>query len=70
MDKLQELKYNIDFSIFFHKYDPDIEIINKKFDPMKANAFIEEIKQTMPKNFKYELAKTSIYTIFQKTNIH
>lgn len=68
--KLQELKYNIDFSIFFHKYDPDIEIVNKKFDPIKANAFIKEIKHNMPKNFKYELAKTSIYTIFQKTNIH
>ncbi|MEJ2295899.1 MAG: ADP-ribosylation factor-like protein [Candidatus Lokiarchaeota archaeon] len=70
VDKLQELNYIIDFSIFFHKYDPDIEMVNKKFDPMKANAFIEEIKNNMPKNFKYKLAKTSIYTIFQKTNIH
>jgi GTPase SAR1 family protein len=70
VEKLQDLKYNIDFSIFFHKYDPDIEMVNKKFDLMKANAFIEEVKHELPKNFKYELAKTSIYTIFQKTNLH
>lgn len=70
VDKLQELNYEIDFSIFFHKFDPDIEIINKGFDSIKANAFIEDIKHKLPESFNYKLAKTSIYTIFQKTNIH
>lgn len=68
--KLQDQKSNLDFSIFCHKYDPDIELTNKNFDESKANAFIEEIKHKMPANFQYEILKTSIYTVFQKTNIH
>jgi GTPase SAR1 family protein len=67
--KVQEEKSNIDFSIFLHKYDPDLEMTNKNFDENKADAFIEEIKRKMPANFQYEIAKTSIYTIFQKTNV-
>lgn len=68
--RLQEHKGFIEFSIFFHKYDPDIEITHKNFDKGKASLFIEEIKRKMPTNFKYDVAKTSIYTVFQKTNIH
>ncbi|TFF89505.1 MAG: hypothetical protein EU548_07390 [Promethearchaeota archaeon] len=68
--QVREQKKDIDFSIFLHKYDPDIEVINKNFDEKKAEAFIEEIKSKMPTNFRYKLAKTSIYTVFQKTNIH
>jgi len=63
-------KHDIDFSIFFHKYDPDLGMINKEFDDKKADAFIEEIKNKIPSNFKYGLVKTSIYTVFQKANIH
>ena len=70
VENLQDYNKNIGFSIFFHKYDPDIEIMNKNFDERKAELLIEEIKHRMPANFKYEIAKTSIYTIFQKTNIH
>ena len=68
--KIQEQKIDIDFSIFCHKFDPDIEMTNKNFDERKADAFIEEIKNKMPANFQYEILKTSIYTVFQKTNIH
>jgi hypothetical protein len=68
--KIQKQKIDIDFSIFCHKYDPDIEMTNKNFDERKADAFIEEIKNKMPANFQYEILKTSIYTVFQKTNIH
>jgi GTPase SAR1 family protein len=72
IEKLQESKkaYDIDFSIFLHKYDPDLGITNREFDEQKADAFIEEIKDKIPSNFKFTLAKTSIYTIFQKANIH
>jgi len=70
VEKLQEQKMDLDFSIFFHKYDPDIEITKKNFDERKAELFIEELKRKIPPDFKYEVAKTSIYTIFQKTNIH
>ncbi len=68
--KIQEQKINLDFSIFCHKYDPDIEMTNKNFDESKVDTFIEEIKHKMPTNFQYEILKTSIYTVFQKTNIH
>jgi GTPase SAR1 family protein len=68
--KIKDQKIDIDFSIFCHKYDLDIETTNKKFDESKADAFIEEIKRKMPADFQYDILKTSIYTVFQKTNIH
>jgi small GTP-binding protein len=68
--KVQEQKKKIDFSIFLHKYDPDIEMTNKKFDQSKVDAIIYDIKRKLPANFKYELSITSIYTVFQKKKIH
>ncbi len=70
VDLLQKSNQNVDFSIFLHKYDPDIDTVNSNFDSKEAEEYIKQIKEALPLNFNYELAKTCIFTIFQKTNIN
>ena len=60
---------DIDFSIFLHKYDPDLHITNKALTEKVINTFIETLKKKIPPTFNYNLFKTSIYTIFRKSKI-
>ena len=55
---------DIDFSIFLHKYDSDLQ-----FDESAINKLIKKIKQVIRPNFIYSLHKTSIYAIFEKSTI-
>ncbi len=59
---------NIDFSIFLHKYDPDLKF-NQELNEIIIDKFIKKIKEKIPPNFTYSLFKTSIYAIFEKTTI-
>ncbi len=66
---LKKYKVNIDFSIFLHKYDPDLEFTNKEFNDKVVPNLIRNIKELIPKDFIYQIYKTSIYTVFQKLGI-
>ena len=55
---------DIDFSIFLHKFDSDLE--SGKFD---IEQLIKKIKKVTPPNFNYSVHKTSIYATFEKTTI-
>lgn len=57
--KNKELSMNI--SIFLHKYDPDLEI--EEEIPINL---VKKIEALIPKEFKYKIFKTSIYTVFRK----
>ncbi len=63
------LKINIDFSIFLHKNDLDIELINPDFDKSNIDNLITKIKSLIPDDFNYSLFKTAISTIFEKESI-
>ena len=58
----------IEFSIFLHKYDPnlkkqkDFENIDERID----SELINELIDIIPPEIKYKIFKTSIYTIFEK----
>ena len=69
LDRLRKHKITIDFSIFLHKYDPDLEFINSKFDESVISDLIRNIKKLIPYDFAYQIYKTSIYTVFQKLAI-
>ncbi len=58
----------IEFSIFLHKYDPDIKF-NKELNEKIINDLITQIKEKIPLEFEYSLYKTSIYAIFEKSAI-
>ncbi len=66
---LRKHKVNTDFSIFLHKYDPDLEFPNKEFSDKVFPDLIRDIKELIPNDFIYQIFKTSIYTVFQKLGI-
>ena len=67
---LQENKLNPDFSLFLHKFDPDIELINKEINEELIQTLIKQIKDIIPQNFAHQIYTTSIYTVFQKSAIN
>ncbi|MBD3213021.1 MAG: GTP-binding protein [Candidatus Lokiarchaeota archaeon] len=56
---------DIDFSIFLHKYDPNIESRVPNLN-VKIKELIETIKGIMPKDIDYRIFKTTIHTTFEK----
>jgi small GTP-binding protein len=62
-------KNEIDFSIFLHKCDPDLQLYNSKFNFQDVDDLVEKIRSILPNGFKYSIHKTSIYTVFEKTDI-
>ncbi len=59
---------DIGFSIFLHKFDPDIEF-NQDLNQNIIDMLIKKIKNVTPPNLIYSLHKTTIYTIFEKLTI-
>ncbi|MCJ7649277.1 MAG: ADP-ribosylation factor-like protein [Candidatus Lokiarchaeota archaeon] len=66
---LRKHKTNIDFSIFLHKYDPDLKFKNSNFNENVISDLIRSMKRLIPSDFTYQIYKTSIYTVFQKLAI-
>ena len=66
MKYITENNIKVDFSIFLHKFDPGIENQKNFSEKAIATNLLDKIKKIMPKNFKYNVFKTTIYTIFQK----
>jgi len=69
LDRLRKHKAIIEFSIFLHKYDPDLDLKDSKFDESVISDLIRNIKKLIPYNFAHQIYKTSIYTVFQKLAI-
>jgi len=67
INSLEESK-NIEFSVFLHKFDPDL-IFNDGFNDLIINDFILKIKEAFPPKFIYSINKTTIYAIFEKTTV-
>ena len=63
-----EEKKNIDFSVFLHKFDPDL-VFNNNINEVVINDFILKIKELFPPKFIYSINKTTIYAIFEKTTV-
>ncbi|MFX1488567.1 MAG: ADP-ribosylation factor-like protein [Promethearchaeota archaeon] len=59
---------DIEFSIFLHKFDPDIQFDNELNDTI-ITQLINTIKKKIPPNLDYSIHKTSVYCIFEKTTI-
>ena len=66
---LQKNKLNPNFSLFLHKFDPDIELITQDINEELIKTLIKQIEDLIPTDFLYQIYKTSIYTVFQKSSI-
>ncbi|MFW9878193.1 MAG: ADP-ribosylation factor-like protein [Candidatus Thorarchaeota archaeon] len=65
---LIEESRNIEFSVFLHKFDPDL-VFNNELNDLVINDFVSKIKDAFPPKFIYSINKTTIYAIFEKTKI-
>jgi len=59
-------KNKADFSIFLHKFDPNLQNKPEFSEESLSVNLYEKMKTILPPDFKYDLFKTSIYTVFQK----
>jgi len=66
---LRKKKFNPDFSLFLHKFDPDMDFLKKEIKEGEIQAFIKKIEDLIPPDFPYQIFKTSIYTVFQKLGV-
>jgi small GTP-binding protein len=66
---LIENDIKVEFSIFLHKFDPDLHITNSEITDERIDELIEKIEIVMNDNLEYDLFKTTIYATFQKSEI-
>ncbi len=66
---LKGINIKVDFTIFLHKNDPDLELLKRHIDDDKLNELIQKVKAIISQDFSYKFQKTSIYTVFEKSNI-
>lgn len=63
-----EIRNSIDFSIFLHKFDPDLTF-DRNLTEKVIDEFIIKIKDIIPPGFIYTLYKTTIYALFEKSPV-
>jgi len=56
----------VELSIFLHKYDPNISEMIEKIEELIKTDLLDKVKSLIPKDFKYEIYRTTIYTVFEK----
>ena len=59
----------VEFSIFLHKYDPDLGITNPEITEDIIKGIIKKIDTIMKEKLEYDLFKTTIYATFQKSKM-
>ena len=69
VDTMQEGNHKVPFSVFLHKWDPDLNVMKRSIDEDKVNLLIQNVKDLIPKDLPYKFQKTSIYTVFEKSDI-
>jgi len=62
-------KFNPDIklSIFLHKFDPGLKEKEEFEEEVIKDRLIEKFEQIIPENIDFEVFRTSIFTIFQKS---
>lgn len=69
IEKIKKYPEIPDISIFFHKYDPDLQADVEELIQKSIEMLIKKIKTIIPHIFNYSVFKTSIYTVFEKSKI-
>jgi len=67
IDFLKNNDLNVRLSVFLHKFDPNLDKKDQYSDEMIKSRLINKIREIIPSNFNYDIFKTTIYTVFQKT---
>ena len=56
----------VNLSIFLHKFDPNLEKLDQFSNENISKNIINKIEGIIPKDFKYNIYRTTIYTVFEK----
>ena len=64
LNVLKKKKLSIKFSIFFHKYDPGLQIADNTVLGLQ-----KKIEEKIPSFLNYKIYKTSIFTLFRKVSL-
>ncbi|MHA1786085.1 MAG: hypothetical protein ACTSVE_12910, partial [Candidatus Helarchaeota archaeon] len=67
MEASKKINKDIVFSIYLHKFDPNLEKLDIFTDKIISAKLLDKIKEIIPPDFTYSIFKTTIYTVFQKT---
>ncbi len=62
----KNLQSELAFSVFLHKFDPDLETNHPEITSELVSDLIDKVREVIPKDFRYDLFKTTIYTVFEK----
>ena len=66
---IQSNRIDVEFSVFLHKYDPALEVL-EEYSPSQINEkLLKKINEIIPSDISYNTFKTCIYSVFQKTKI-
>jgi hypothetical protein len=59
----------VELSIFLHKYDPNLGKLEKfkNINEIVDSKLVSKIKEIIPAECSYDIYKTTIYTVFEKT---
>ena len=67
IDIIKNIEENYEFSIFLHKYDPNLEENERFKDGKLIKELTKKIRNIIPNSFNCGIYKSSIYTVFRKT---
>jgi GTPase SAR1 family protein len=70
--ELKMTNKKIEFSIFLHKYDPNIKSLEKfkDIDEIVNLRLIKKINEIISPTFNYKIFKTTIYSVFEKLLVY
>lgn len=66
VEGLKKKSNDVDFSIFLHKFDPDLENVKKFSTKNLSSKLVSKIEAIIPSSLGYKMFKTTIFTVFQK----
>lgn len=69
LNKISKDYNRIKFSLFLHKYDPNLKEVKPEITDTVVEDLISKIKQILPSKFWDEIYRTTIYTVFERTNV-
>ncbi|MFX1313289.1 MAG: ADP-ribosylation factor-like protein [Promethearchaeota archaeon] len=70
IERIKKLNMKIEFTIFLHKYDPDLFEHFQQINIEIIDSLIGKIKQIIPKESFHEIYKTTIYTVLDKIHVY
>ena len=68
LDYIVKSSSSVEISVFLHKFDTDLEFTSTELIKENVPRLVKKIEEMIPENIKYQIFKTTIFTIFQKTS--